>query len=176
MAQELGLAEPTLPWHVERVRIAAIADAAATLAGALGKVGRDVALLAQAEVGELREGGDASGASSAMPHKRNPVASVAIVACAERIPGLLSTLHASMLPELERGAGSWHAEWGPWSDLLRLTGSAAAWARDLLENLEVDGSRMRANLESAAAPSSSGTGSVEAAATWIDRALAAHGA
>ena len=57
--------------------LVALADAAAALAGAFGKVGRDVALLAQNEVGELREGGAASGASSTMPHKRNPVAAVA---------------------------------------------------------------------------------------------------
>src|SRR3954471_665692 len=147
LARELELAEPPLPWHVERVRVVALGDAAAALAGAFGKVGHDVALLAQNEVGELREGGEASGASSTMAHKRNPVASVAIVACAQRVPGLIATLHTSMLPELERGAGSWHAEWGPMSDLLRLTGSAASWARDLLQHLQVDAERMSANLD-----------------------------
>jgi hypothetical protein len=47
------------------------------------------------------------------------------------------------------------------TDLLRLTGSAAAWARDLLEHLEVDAT----------------TGSdpdVGAASELIDRALEAH--
>ncbi|HEX6715020.1 MAG TPA: 3-carboxy-cis,cis-muconate cycloisomerase [Thermoleophilaceae bacterium] len=170
LARELALAEAPAPWHVERVRLVALTDAAAVLAGAFGKVGRDVSLLAQNEIGELREGGDAGGASSTMAHKANPVASVAIVACAQRAPGLVASLHASMLPELERGAGSWHAEWGPLSDLLRLTGSAASWARDLLHHLEVDPDRMRANLEAAVA-ADAGVGS---ASTLIDRALAAH--
>ena len=169
VADALGLAAPPLPWHAERVRVVALADAAATLAGAFGKIGRDVSLLAQNEIGELREGGDATGASSAMAHKRNPVASIAIVACATRVPGLLSTLHASMLPELERGAGSWQAEWGPLSDLLRLTGSAVAWGRDLLEHLEVDAERMRANLAAA-----EGEADLGSASEFIDRALAEH--
>src|SRR3954468_14144655 len=149
LARELALDQAPVPWHVERVRIVALADAAATLAGAFGKVGRDVGLLAQNEIGELHEGGEASGASSTMDHKRNPVASVAIVACAQRVPGLLATLHGSMLPELERGAGAWHAEWVPLAELLRLIGSAASWARDLLHHLEVDADRMRGNLAAA---------------------------
>jgi 3-carboxy-cis,cis-muconate cycloisomerase len=178
VAQQLELAQPPLPWHAERTRVVALADAAATLAGAFGKIGRDVSLLAQNEVAELHEGGEASGASSAMPHKRNPVASIAIVACAQRVPGLVSTLHSSMLPELERGAGSWQAEWGPLSDLLRLTGSAVAWARDLFEHLEVDVDRMRANLEQATERMYPGPRSdrpvSRSHAGLIDRALAAH--
>jgi 3-carboxy-cis,cis-muconate cycloisomerase len=169
VARELGLPEPATPWHVERVRVIALADAAAALAGAFGKVAVDVALLAQNEIGELSEGGAASGASSTMAHKRNPVASVAITACAQRVPGLLATLHASMRPELERGAGGWQAELVPFSDLLRLTGSAAAWSRDLLQHLEVHAERMRANLD--AAPVASDLGSASA---FIDRALAGH--
>jgi 3-carboxy-cis,cis-muconate cycloisomerase len=54
-----------------------------------------------------------------------------------------------MEQEHERAAGAWQAEWGTVSDLLRLTGSAAAWARDLLENLEVDADAMRASVADA---------------------------
>jgi 3-carboxy-cis,cis-muconate cycloisomerase len=169
VARELELAEPPLPWHAERVRVVAVADVVAALGGAVGKVGRDVSLLAQNEIGELREGGEATGASSAMPHKRNPVASIAIVACAQRLPGLVATLHSALLPELERGAGSWQSEWGPLSDVLRLTGSAVAWGRELLQHLEVDAERMAANLEAA-----DGTADLGSAQLFIDRALAAH--
>ena len=175
LARELELNVPVVPWHVERVRVVALADAAAVLAGALGKIARDVSLLSQDEIGELREAGEASGASSAMAHKRNPVASVAIIACVQRIPGLVSTLHASMSPELERGVGTWQAETSPLSDLLRLTGSAASWSRDLIEQLQVDGERMRENLEAAAEriPAAADTAGVMASASiLIDRALA----
>ena len=43
--------------------------------------------MAQTEVGEVREGVPGRGGSSTLPHKRNPVAAVAAIACAERAPG-----------------------------------------------------------------------------------------
>jgi 3-carboxy-cis,cis-muconate cycloisomerase len=148
-AAELGLAEPTVPWHAVRARPAALAGALGAGAGVLGKVARDVVLLAQNEVAEVREGGEGRGGSSAMPHKRNPVAAVAVAACAARVPGLVATMLAAMPQEHERAAGGWHAEWEPQRELLRLVGAAASWSRELLEHLEVDADRMRANLDAA---------------------------
>jgi 3-carboxy-cis,cis-muconate cycloisomerase len=148
-AAELGLAEPTVPWHAVRARPAALAGALGAGAGVLGKLARDVVLLAQNEVAEVREGGEGRGGSSAMPHKRNPVAAVAVAACAARVPGLVATMLAAMPQEHERAAGGWHAEWEPQRELLRLVGAAASWSRELLEHLEVDADRMRANLEAA---------------------------
>ena len=148
LTAELDLAEPTLPWHAVRVRPAALASALGTCAGVLAKLARDVALLAQTEVAEVREGGGPGrGGSSAMPHKRNPVAAVTVAACAARVPGLVATVLGAMAQEHERAAGGWHAEWEPQRDLLRLVGSAAAWSRELLKGLEVDPARMRANLD-----------------------------
>lgn len=150
LAHELDLAEPALPWHTERGRVAGIASGLSLLAGALAKPARDVTLLAQGEVEEVRERpADGGGGSSTMPHKRNPVAAVAVLACAGRAPGLAATLHAAMVQEHERAAGAWQSEWETLSDLLRVVGSAAAGAREMLERLEVDGERMRANLRAA---------------------------
>jgi 3-carboxy-cis,cis-muconate cycloisomerase len=64
LADDLGLVEPVLPWHTNRTRIADLGAALATTAGVLGKIGLDVVLLAQTEVGELREG--ANGGSSTL--------------------------------------------------------------------------------------------------------------
>jgi 3-carboxy-cis,cis-muconate cycloisomerase len=170
VAAELGLGEPVMPWHTQRVRPVALAAALGALAGSLGKVAGDVALLAQDEVGEVREGGGPErGGSSAMPHKRNPVAAVSLTACAQRVPALVATMLGAMAQEHERAAGAWQAEWGTLSDLLRLTGSAAAWARDLLEGLEVDAERMRFNAEGMTA-----RGDLGASGELIDRALLAH--
>src|SRR4029450_2293176 len=83
----------------------------------------------------------------ARPHKRNPVAALAVAACTARAPGLVATVLAVMAQEHERAAGGWPAEWEPQRDLLRLVGSAAAWSRELLDGLEVDPARMRANLD-----------------------------
>jgi 3-carboxy-cis,cis-muconate cycloisomerase len=150
LAAELGLRAPTLPWHTDRLRITEIAGACAGVTGVLAKIARDVTLLAQSEVGEVTEGGgDGVGGSSAMPQKRNPVASVAVLGCARQVPGLVATLVAAAEQEYQRAAGAWHAEWEPLADLLRLTGSAASWAADLLGGLEPDPARMRRNLDAA---------------------------
>jgi 3-carboxy-cis,cis-muconate cycloisomerase len=149
LAEELGLADPALPWHTDRLRIVQLAAALAGTCAALGKVARDITLLAQTEVAELAEGTDdpRQGGSSAMPHKRNPVASVLVLGCVRRAPGLLATLAAAAEQEHQRAAGAWHAEWESLSDLLRLTGSAASWSATLLSGLRVDAIRMRANLD-----------------------------
>jgi 3-carboxy-cis,cis-muconate cycloisomerase len=146
LAEELALAEPAVPWHTERTRIADLAGALASVAGAAGKPARDIVLLAQTEVDEVREAGEGRGGSSTLPNKRNPIAAIAAVACAERAPGLATTLLSSMLQEHERAAGAWHAEWLALADLLSTTGAAVAWLLDSLEHLTVDEERMRANL------------------------------
>src|SRR5918999_1223628 len=61
--------------------------------------------------------------------------------------GLFAALLAAMPQEHERAAGGWQAEWEPLTELLRLTGSAAAWIRDALDGLRIDADRMRRNLE-----------------------------
>jgi len=161
LAEELGLAVPVLPWHTDRLRIVDLGAALARVAAALGKIARDVTLLAQSEVGEVSEGSGPPaknsdqqapaasprrGGSSAMPHKHNPVASIAILGCTRQVPGLLATLAMATEQELQRAAGAWHAEWEPLTALLRLTGSASSWAAELLPGLVVDTSRMAANL------------------------------
>jgi 3-carboxy-cis,cis-muconate cycloisomerase len=159
MASELGLADPPLPWHTERLRVIDVAVAMTRVTAALSKIARDVTLLAQTEIAEVGEGAPAAagggssaprrGGSSAMPNKSNPVAAVAILGCARQAGGLLATLVASAEQEQQRAAGAWHAEWQPFSHLLELAVSAAAWARDLLENLTVDTARMAGNLAAA---------------------------
>jgi 3-carboxy-cis,cis-muconate cycloisomerase len=147
-ARELGLAEPTTPWHTDRTRIAELAGALGATCGVVAKAAGDLVLLAQTEVGEVREGGDGSrGGSSTMPHKRNPVAAISARAAARQGPGLVATLLAAMEHEHERAAGAWHAEWPALRELLSFTGSAAAWLRDALEHLEVDPQAMRENLD-----------------------------
>jgi 3-carboxy-cis,cis-muconate cycloisomerase len=146
-AELLGLTEPVLPWHTNRVRVAELAAALGVVAGVLGKIALDVTLLAQTEVGEVSEGGQGRGGSSTLPHKHNPVTSVLVVAATRRVPGLVATLLGSMAQEQERATGAWHGEWRPQVELLGLVGGAAYRTRDLLQGLEVHPDRMRANLE-----------------------------
>jgi len=148
VADELGLAEPALGWHTIRLRPARCSAALGSALGVMGKVARDVVLLAQTEVAEAAEGaGEGRGGSSTMPHKRNPVGAVAVIACAQRAPGLVATILGAMGQEHERAAGAWQAEWEPFLELLRLAGSAATTLRQLVEGLDVDAERMRADVD-----------------------------
>jgi 3-carboxy-cis,cis-muconate cycloisomerase len=146
-AERVGLAAPIAPWHTERSRMGELAGALGGAAGAIGKVATDIVLLAQTEVGEVREATPGRGGSSAMPHKQNPVAAISARASVLPAPGLVSTLLAAMHHELQRAAGPWHAEWPTLTALLRAVGSGAAWLRESLATLHVDPARMRRNLD-----------------------------
>ncbi|HKS43532.1 MAG TPA: 3-carboxy-cis,cis-muconate cycloisomerase [Amycolatopsis sp.] len=146
-SRRLELAEPALPWHTERGRIAELAGALGQTCGTVAGITRTIVLLAQTEVAEVYEQAEGAGGSSTLPHKRNPVAAVAAQAAAQQAPGLVSTLLGAMAQEYQRAAGSWHAEWRPLTELFRGTGSAVHWLRTSLARLVVDPDRMRANLE-----------------------------
>ncbi|EME21012.1 3-carboxy-cis,cis-muconate cycloisomerase [Rhodococcus triatomae] len=145
LADELGLARQTVPWHTDRVRTGELAAALGVAAGAVSKVATDIVLMAATEVGEVAE--NSPGGSSAMPHKRNPVAAVTARAAALRVPGLVSTVLGAMAHEFQRAAGAWHAEWETVTDLLRLTGGAAHRIANSLGGLQVDATAMRDNLD-----------------------------
>lgn len=143
-ANELGLAEATVPWHTARVRIGELGGALDLAAGACAKIALDVALLAQTEVAEVSTADD--GRSSTMPHKRNPASAVIALACQRHAHANASILTASLVQEHERAAGSWQAEWAALSCALAYSGGAAAATRATLEALEVDEQRMRENV------------------------------
>jgi len=115
-----------------------------------------------------------------MAHKHNPVGALSVLACTKRVPGLVATMLSCMEQEHERAAGAWQAEWGTHTELLELSGSACAWSRELLEQLQVDPGRMAENLERLAAAGVSEAGAPElhlgATAELIERALLAHSA
>jgi 3-carboxy-cis,cis-muconate cycloisomerase len=148
MATRLELAEPVLPWHTARLRIADLGTALALAAGVLEKIALDLVLLSQTEVGEVAEpSGGGRGGSSTLPHKRNPAGSVLAIACARRVRGAAGVLLAAMPQEHERAAGAWQSEWEPLREALALTGGTAGALRGALEGLEVRPERMRENLE-----------------------------
>jgi 3-carboxy-cis,cis-muconate cycloisomerase len=147
-ARELDLAEPALPWHADRTRVAEVGAVLSLVAGVLGKVSLDVILMAQTEVGEVAEpAGEGRGGSSTLPHKRNPILSVTAAASVRRVQDLSRTLAGAMVGEHERAAGAWHSEWESLSGALALTGGAAAAAREVTEGLEVHPEKMRENLD-----------------------------
>jgi 3-carboxy-cis,cis-muconate cycloisomerase len=147
LAQELDLPESLVPWHSARDRFARLGAELAILAGVAGKIGRDVSLLMQPEVGEAAEAAQAGrGGSSSMPHKRNPALSMLALEAAQRAPALAATLLSQLTPEHERGLGQWQSQWFTLRELVCASAGGAAAMADALEGLEVNESRMRANL------------------------------
>lgn len=143
-AAEVELEDPQLPWHTNRAPIAELASVLDRIAQAAAKIALDVILLAQTEVGELREA--SGGGSSTMPHKRNAARAVRARACARGAHAQAALLTATGDYELQRAAGAWQAEWNALSEGLALAGGAAAAVRECLESLEVDAGRMRENM------------------------------
>lgn len=135
VADALGLARAERATHAERDGIVDLASWLALVAGSLGKLGQDVAILAQDEVGELLvEGG---GTSSAMPHKVNPVGAEVLVALARYAAALAGAMHQASVHENERSGAAWTLEWLALPPLLLATGAATLRALDLLERLRL---------------------------------------
>jgi 3-carboxy-cis,cis-muconate cycloisomerase len=147
LGERLGLRVPAVPWHAYRDRTVSLACALGVAAGTLGKIGRDLALLAQTEVAEAYDPAADAGGSSTLPHKRNPVRAAVAVAAAIRAPGLVATLLSAMPQEHERAVGGWQAEWDTLPDLVRILAESSEAVAEALERLVVDPARMHANLE-----------------------------
>jgi 3-carboxy-cis,cis-muconate cycloisomerase len=165
-ADECDLAAPAGVWHTDRTIVTELAGVLGSASAAMAKVATDLVLLGQSDVGEVRE--RTPGASSAMKHKRNPIAAITARAAAAQAPGLVATL-MNVTPELQRGAGSWHAEWPALIALLRYTGGTAARLRTALD-IDVDAAAMAGNLEGLA--ESADLTAVGHAGDLVDRFLA----
>lgn len=148
LARELDLRDPDITWHTGRDAFAEAVFWLALTGGLLGRIGTEVAMLMRSEVGEVREPhAPGRGASSAMPQKRNPVACPQIVAIATRLRWLVGQMMESQVQEHERGVAAMPVEWMVIPEAFLLASGAFRHARPMLEGLEVDAGRMRANLD-----------------------------
>lgn len=134
MAHALDLQEPGAAWHSDRSALAELAGWLSMLAGSLGKIGHDIALMTQqgVDAASLKGGGK----SSAMGHKKNPVGAEILVALARHAAVLVSGMHLALDHEQERSGVSWTLEWLVLPGLLMTTGAALGRAETLLEGVE----------------------------------------
>ena len=172
MAADLQLKAPMATWHTQRDEWVALGCELGLLVGSLGKIARDISLMGQFEVNEVSEPTEPGrGGSSAMPHKRNPVACMVALVAAQRAPQRVAALLAAMPQEHERALSHWQTELAEWPGLLMSAhGSARAMAQ-ALPGLQVDTARMLANLQALRAVLP-----IEAADEWFSPALALHAA
>ena len=148
LARRLGLQARPLIWHTNRVPFVRVSSVLAEVAGACRKIASDVVFLSATEVGELREANP--GGSSSMPHKANPAAAVAADGYARRAPGLHATMLDAMDSRLQRGIGSWHAEWSTLRELFAVTASTVSRTTASLEGINVNSEAMKDHLNETA--------------------------
>ena len=130
LAAGLGLGLPPRNWHTQRDGLAEFAGWLSLVSGSLGKLGSDVALMAQNNVGEIEL--DGGGTSSAMPHKHNPVAAEVLVALARYNATLLPAMHHALVAEQERSGAAWTLEWLTLPQMTVTTGAALRTAIGLV--------------------------------------------
>lgn len=148
LMQELGLGQPDIAWHTIRDNIAEVGCFLGLVTGTLGKLSTDVKLMMQTEVGEVYEPyAHGRGSSSTMPQKRNPISSCYIHACTSVVRQHVAALLDANVADHERSTGPWEIEWIVLPEAFCLAAGALAQSRFVLEGLEVDEKRMRANLE-----------------------------
>jgi 3-carboxy-cis,cis-muconate cycloisomerase len=147
-ADELGLRAPDAPWHADRSAFADAACALGLLCGSLAKLATDVALLAQTEVAEVAEPhAPGRGGSSAMPQKRNPIASEYVLAAARGVHALVPLMLTAMAGDHQRSTGPWQSEEIALPQICVLASAACAHALALARGMTADPARMRANLD-----------------------------
>ena len=148
LMRELGLGQPLIAWHTMRDCVAEAGCFLGLLGGTLGKLSMDVKLLMQTEVGEVFEPfAHGRGSSSTMPQKRNPISSCYIHAAVSVVRQHAASLMDAMVADHERSTGPWEIEWIVLPEAFCLIAGALRQSRALVEGLEVDPARMRANLD-----------------------------
>ena len=148
LMRELGLAQPVIAWHTVRDSIAEVGTFLGLVGGTLGKLSMDVKLMMQTEVGEVYEPfAHGRGSSSTMPQKRNPISSCYIHAAISVVRQHAASMLDAMVADHERSTGPWEIEWIVLPESFCLMAGALAQARAVVDGLEVDKQRMRANLD-----------------------------
>ncbi len=133
LAEKLGLRVLPRARHSERDGIVAFASWLSMVTGSLGKMGQDIALMTQSEVGEVKL--SSGGGSSAMPHKVNPVGAETLVALARFNATLVAAMHHAMVHENERSGAAWTLEWLTLPQMTIATAAALRTAEALVASL-----------------------------------------
>ena len=148
LMKELQLGQPAISWHTVRDCIAEVGCFLGLVTGSCGKIAFDVKLLMQTEVEEVYEPfHQGRGSSSTMPQKRNPISAVYITAQTAMVRQLVAALLEAMIEDHERSTGPWEIEWIALPEIFMLSAGALAQTRFLVEGLQVDEKKMRANLD-----------------------------
>lgn len=134
MAKTLGLPVAPKAQHAMREGWADMAGWLSLVSGSLGKMGQDMALMAQQGIDEIALSG--GGTSSAMAHKSNPVLAELLVTLARFNAVQLGGMHQSLIHEQERSGMAWALEWMILPQMVMATGRALSAASELIKMIE----------------------------------------
>lgn len=147
-AEELRLGVPDITWHTIRDGLAEVTGFLALVCGTVGKIGYDIMLMMQTEIGEVLEPYVAGrGASSTMPQKRNPISSEMMLAAAKIVREQHSAMLDAMIQDHERATGQWHVEWQALPTAFIVASGGLRAARVTLQGLDVRTDAMSRTLE-----------------------------
>lgn len=148
LAEELGLGVPDITWHTIRDAFAEATGLLAMISASIGKIGYDIMLMMQTEIGEVLEPFvQGRGASSTMPQKRNPISSEMMVAAAKIVREQHAAVLDAMVQDHERATGQWHVEWQAIPTAFVVASGGLAAAREALEGLEIRPDAMAKTLD-----------------------------
>ena len=147
LAEVLGLGDPDVSWHSGRDRIVEVVSWTAQLSSSISKIGHDIALSAQTELGELAEGtAVGGGTSSTMPQKRNLILSQQLMRSGRLTRSYLDLALDGAMADHDRATAAWALEWNSVAPSIAVAGGAVDAARRLIADLEVNSAAMTRNL------------------------------
>lgn len=145
LAEALGLTPSSIPWHASRDTMLELGSWFAQVTGSLGKMGADLIILGQSEIGEVTAG--IGGGSSTMPHKANPVIPETLVALARVTAGSLGTLGQAMVHSQERDGTGFGVEWFTLPAMAVAAGAATRHGLSLAGTLKAHPDRIARTFE-----------------------------
>ena len=146
--ERLGLGVPRICWHSSRDRLAETAWLLVQISGTMGKIANEICNLQRHEIGEVNEPFHMGKVgSSTMPHKRNPASTELAVTLWRLVRGLAVPLTDALFQEHERDASALRIELAAMPEIVVYCGALLARMRNVIEGLEPEPERMRANAD-----------------------------
>ena len=130
LASELAIDFEKSNWHTKREALVEFSNWLSMVSGSIGKIGKDITLMNQNEIGEIQVAG--AGGSSAMPHKQNPVKAETLVTLAAFNATQISAMHHTLVHEQERSGSAWTLEWMVLPQMVITAGNALSTLEELL--------------------------------------------
>ena len=144
----LHLGVPDICWQAARDRPAEFASLIAMIAGSIGRLARQVGLLAHTEISEVAEPWEKGTiGSSAMPHKRNPTLAEFMLPLTRRIINNTEPIIEVMIVDHERDLNFWLVEQANMTESLLMMGEVLTYAERMVKGLIVFPDKMRKNLD-----------------------------